>query len=345
MSNADFPQVFKQNKRKELDELVDLKKQQLKEECERIESEAETYSYVQSQFLMQHPNGNFSDYLHVVSRYKYIQVSSIFALLGFVLGFVLYSINPDWIGVAFSNGFMCAIVCAIMGYVICFVARWIVGYIYGAILGFIGYPIFKLCYNFAVKKERVRMQQVEADAEKQIEDAIQRTQTEVETAAEKTEQEIEEYISWFADEVAKQVQHMKDNLILKNIAVWATSIFKDVISKSSRATHIATVQEEILLRVYSDAVTCESGSLEAQKIYDFEENRCANLESTVVATASSVLIANKIKESIFDELSTHSPKKVFNINIETIEDEEHACATVCISYTEKNENYQPIQQW
>ena len=198
-------------------------------------------------------------------------------------------------------------------------------------------------YNRAVRKENERVAKIRLNAENALKKAQTEHDADIQEVTEKLEKEIEEYKLGFAKEVEERCRRLQNSSVAKNIAEWATPIFKSLIDNAERGAHIETIEEEMYVTVFLDAVVCDADSFDEEKVYRFEENRCAKMEDVVEASAISLVISNLIKENIIHQYQGDASWADFTINVADDEDDENPCAI--ITYTAKNENYKPIQKW
>lgn len=335
------PKYFEKIRREALKKYIEAKEaafEEYKEEAENIRKNAASEAV--SDYLLDHPDGNFRDYLHTISVYKYKKGIGFCMIACAIIGVILYLILGSSM---VENIFYALVAGAGMGLWMGAIMRPFCGYTYGVILCFIGYPIFKIFYNKAVAKEDARLRAVNSTFKQETAQTQEDYDAAIQESTEKVEKAIEEYKIGFAKEVEERCRRLQNSSVAKNIAEWATPIFKNLIDNAERGAHIETIEEEMYVTVLLDAVVCDADSFDEEKVYMFEENRCAKMEDVVEASAISLVISNLIKENIIQQYQGDASWADFTINVADDEDDENPCAI--ITYTAKNENYKPIQQW
>lgn len=153
----------------------------------------------------------------------------------------------------------------------------------------------------------------------------------------KCSQEIESYRFAYEELAQKQSLRFVESNVTKEISEWVCKGFYSYIDGASRESHIEKVEMPLEIDVYSSKIRSSFGE------YDFEKNRCDNLQNSLEQTALGRAIASLVQLDIM----MNYPKNEFDENVEIMIDYTYLddCTRVTVSYNADNSNYREIRNW
>ena len=93
-----LPKDYAALKEEEAEERIEQEEKKADKQASRLNKEANQKRKTErSEFLQEHPEGDFSDYLRFLARYKYLKFSWVFAVLGAIMGIIFYKYNHSWL--------------------------------------------------------------------------------------------------------------------------------------------------------------------------------------------------------------------------------------------------------
>lgn len=151
------------------------------------------------------------------------------------------------------------------------------------------------------------------------------------------EKEYCDYIAQFeAAAQSMSVQFAESQLAIEVIE-WMTQGFAKAIDSTDRRSHVERIDVPFMFQVYSSKITCNLGT------FDFEINRCRNLESPLEQTALSRAIASAIQLNITMKYPKDASGTDIVTNIDYWYGTDYVNTTVI--YSAANGNYKAVRDW
>lgn len=151
------------------------------------------------------------------------------------------------------------------------------------------------------------------------------------------EKEYCDYIAQFeAAAQSMSVQFAESQLAIEVIE-WMTQGFAKAIDSTDRRSHVERIEVPFMFQVYSSKITCNLGT------FDFEINRCRNLESPLEQTALSRAIASAIQLNITMKYPKDASGTDIVTNIDYWYGTDYVNTTVI--YSAANGNYKAVRDW
>lgn len=145
------------------------------------------------------------------------------------------------------------------------------------------------------------------------------------------------YTSAFEKTVQDMSVQYAASSLAQSVISWMTEGFCRTIDAADRRSHIEMVNVPFLFNVYTNEITCNLGK------FNFELQRCRNLNSPLEQTALARAIASSIQLNIvkkYPQDTTGSPVDVSISFSYTAE-----CPIVTVTYIAQNFNYKPVRDW
>lgn len=145
----------------------------------------------------------------------------------------------------------------------------------------------------------------------------------------------------YAETFEKATQEMSIQYAASSLAQgvisWMTDGFCKTIDAADRRPHIESINVPFVFDVYTNKITCNLGT------FDFELQRCRNLNSPLEQAALARAIASSIQLNVIKKYPqdvTGSPVDV-SISFSYAQDR----PIVTVSYVAQNYNYKPVADW
>ena len=194
------------------------------------------------------------------------------------------------------------------------------------VLGFIIERLFKASYNSTESKISLLINQEN--------ESLARIIQTIEANAAKEKQE---YLSQFELEAQRISVQLAESQLAKKVIEWMTDGFCRTIDAADRRKHIEQVSVPFQFEVYTNKITCNLGT------FDFEIERCENLNGPLEQTALARAIASSIQLNIVMKY----PKDASGTDIQIKIDYQYSdkCPKTTITYVAPNGYYEAVQKW
>lgn len=149
--------------------------------------------------------------------------------------------------------------------------------------------------------------------------------------------EKQEYLSQFELEAQRISVQLAESQLAKKVIEWMTDGFCRTIDAADRRKHIEQVSVPFQFEVYTNKITCNLGT------FDFEIERCENLNGPLEQTALARAIASSIQLNIVMKY----PKDASGTDIQIKIDYQYSdkCPKTTITYVAPNGYYEAVQKW
>lgn len=176
-----------------------------------------------------------------------------------------------------------------------------------------------------------------SNADRNIEEVEQRYSYEEERIKEQAKQERQNYLREFEAEAQRRSVQFASSELAQEVITWMSEGFYKNIDATDRRSHIEQILVPFLFSVYSNKISCNLGT------YDFEINRCQNLNSPVDQTALARAIASTVQLNVMMKYPNDISGTAISITIEYKYRKD--CVDVVISYTAPNGYYKAVKSW
>ncbi len=201
--------------------------------------------------------------------------------------------------------------------------------IVGVACVFIGYLIEQ-----SLKSSYKENQSMVASKLNQENESLARTIQTIEANAAKEKQE---YLSQFELEAQRISVQLAESQLAKKVIEWMTDGFCRTIDAADRRKHIEQVSVPFQFEVYMNKITCNLGT------FDFEIERCENLNGPLEQTALARAIASSIQLNIVMKYPKDASGTDIQIKIEYQYTDK--CPKTIITYVAPNGYYETVQKW
>lgn len=165
-------------------------------------------------------------------------------------------------------------------------------------------------------------------------ESLARTIQTIEANAAKEKQE---YLSQFELEAQRISVQLAESQLAKKVIEWMTDGFCRTIDAADRRKHIEQVSVPFQFEVYTNKITCNLGT------FDFEIERCENLNGPLEQTALARAIASSIQLNIVMKYPKDASGTDIQIKIEYQYTDK--CPKTIITYVAPNGYYETVQKW
>ena len=224
------------------------------------------------------------------------------------------------------------------------VAGLLAGLIVGSVVGLLFYLIFYLFFRMSAQAS---FQQLD-----ELRDRIRREVAALQAKLKKeTEENVRRYQNAFDHAAQAMSGKFKNTGTIVNIINRLSTMYVEKISSADTSAHIAKVVVPYEIKVYPHCITADQ-----EMEFDFETNRCAELQDAVTQAALGRLFATKVQAtvqthcqncgvrcSVFVEYK-YPDKKDFS-SVKQGNERTMYPMTVLLTYVAMNGNYQAVQSW
>ena len=146
-----------------------------------------------------------------------------------------------------------------------------------------------------------------------------------------------DYLTAFDVEAKRLSTSFEGSTSAKTAIDWMLGGFHKTIDAAVRSPHIIEINVPFVLNVYTDKITCNLGT------FDFEKNRCSNLNSPLQQAALANFVASKLQLMTQAKYQKDSSGTSVNVKRSTAYKNDYASSTV--TYTAANGYYQHARSW
>jgi hypothetical protein len=216
----------------------------------------------------------------------------------------------------------------------------IAGWIVGSLLFFLFYPITMRKIN----KEKEKIDAMRRRMGQEYDAMKKRIRGEVES-------EKARYTAAFEQTAAKMSTGFKNSERIKEIITQVATTFIERISALDKSAHVAQLNASLTFKVFPHCI-----SIDDELDYDFETNRCAELNDAITQAALAKLLAAQVRATVqnyFAQCSAggavtaeckYADKKDFT-HARHGDEKTLYPAIVCLQYSARNANYRAVQGW
>lgn len=152
-----------------------------------------------------------------------------------------------------------------------------------------------------------------------------------------TNNRITAYKNGFEDEAKKLSIKYAESALAQEVADWMTKGYIKTIESADRRSHVKKIDIPFRFDVYSNKITCNLGT------YDFELQRCRNLDSPLEQVALARALASFIQLQITMKYPRDISGTDILINMEYVYRNSYVQTTLV--YKAKNGNYESVRDW
>ena len=183
---------------------------------------------------------------------------------------------------------------------------------------------------FAYETQNKEIEQKIWDDKYEYQQEIERIQKEAINAQ-------QDYLSQFEKETQRISVQLAESQLAKRVIEWMTDGFCRTIDAADRRKHIEQISVPFQFEVYTNKITCNLGT------FDFEIERCENLNGPLEQTALARAIASSIQLNIVMKY----PKDASGTDIQIKIDYQYSdkCPKTTITYVAPNGYYEAVQKW
>lgn len=149
--------------------------------------------------------------------------------------------------------------------------------------------------------------------------------------------EYQEYLRKFDIQAKNESVKFASSELAEKVIDWMTKGFIVTIKATDRRAHIETIEVPFSFNVYKDRITCNLGE------FDFEVERCRNLNTPLEQTALGRAIATAIQLNITMEFPEDPSGSNIVIDIHNNYFKDYVSTN--ITYTAPNGNYEVVKSW
>lgn len=199
-----------------------------------------------------------------------------------------------------------------------------------SVIGF----VLGLLIDFAAKKSwEGKVNQID----KLIEDEIHSKEEYIENEINKCEHKCKQYTEAFEKTAQEMSIRFAASSLAQSAISWMTSGFCRTIDAADRRPHINIIEVPFVFDVYAYKITCNLGT------FDFELQRCRNLNSPLEQTALARAIASSVQLNVMKKYSQDVTGSTVDVSISFSYAQDRPIVTV--SYIAQNFNYEPVADW
>ena len=174
-------------------------------------------------------------------------------------------------------------------------------------------------------------------ANKLIEEERRNFEKTVENIRQEYSLRILEYAKQFEQEAQALSVNYTESAVAVDVINWMTEGFCKTIDSADRRSHIEEISVPFVFRTYRNKIQCQLG------VYDFEINRCVELQKHLDQAALSRAIASAVQLSIAIKYPQDITGTDVVINVDYSYSDDHALATMI--YIARNGDYKSAREW
>lgn len=229
--------------------------------------------------------------------------------------------------VGIFGGFIpCSCVCINNNSVGAGIATWLVISVIFSVIGFALDESAKSSYDDAQANASSRVK----EEEESITREVQKIQSDAQI-------EKNQYFTEFENNVQNMSVKFAESELAKEVIEWMTNGFCKTIDAADRRSHVEKITVPFVFNVFKDKITCNLGT------FDFELQRCRNLDSPLEQTALARAIASAIQLNIIMKYPKDLSGTDISIDISYSYTNEYPAIT--ITYVAPNGNYKAVRGW
>lgn len=206
------------------------------------------------------------------------------------------------------------------------IVTWIFICVFSSIIGYL--------YD---KGETSSYKEMVNDIEFRISRENDNLEQEIKEIQERAQREQKEYLEQFEKNAQDMSVQFAESELAREVIEWMTKGFFKTIDAADRRSHIERVEVPFVFNILIDKITCNLGT------YDFELNRCRNLNNPLEQTALARAIASAIQLNVIIKYPKDDSGTEISITIQYSYTNDYPATT--ITYIAPNGNYKEVRGW